>query len=319
LLEVRGASFFCGNLLKYVLLYFCNLNYIITIGVYMMSKKKQSVVISIRLDENTLKAVDLLVESGLESNRSRAVSHFVNVGIQSSGELLKKAGLLADNVAQLRNEMIEAIKVNNLEKVTELISKDSELVNASNSKGETAILMAAYYRTNKIKELLINNGAELNIFEASAIGNTTRVKELLNHSPELIQSFSADGFTLLGLASHFGNEGTVKLLLEYGADVNARSKDGNLNNMALHAAIAGNYEHIVMTLIRSGADINARCEGKWRPGFTPLHVAGYFGRESMIKVLLNHDADRTIVNDNGETAYALAIIKGHQESADLLK
>lgn len=284
-----------------------------------MSKKKQSVVISIRLDENTLKAVDLLVESGLESNRSRAVSHFVNVGIQSSGELLKKAQLLADNVVQLKNEMIEAIKINNLEKVTELITRDSELVNASNSKGETAILMAAYYRANEIRELLINKGAELNIFEASAVGNTTQVKELLINSPDLIYSFSADGFTPLGLASHFGNEETVKLLLDYGADVNARSKDGNLNNMALHAAIAGNYEHIVKTLISCGANINARCEGKWRIGFTPLHVASYFGRESIIKILLKNDADRTVINDNGETAYAIAIIKGHQESADLLK
>ncbi len=68
-----------------------------------------------------------------------------------------------------------------------------------------------------------------------------------------------------------------------------------------------------------GANINARCEGKWRLGFTPLHVASYFGRKSIIKILLKNNADPTVINDNGETAYALAIIQGHQESADLLK
>lgn len=284
-----------------------------------MSKKKQSVVISIRLDDTSLKAVDLLINAGLETNRSRAVAHFLNIGIQSSEELLKKAQLLADNVHQLRNEMIEAVKINNVEKVIDLISRDSDLVNASNSKGETAVLMAAYYRATEIKELLIHNGAELNIFEAAAVGNTTRVKELVGNLPELIATYSIDGFTPLGLACHFGNEETALLLLDCGADVNARSKDGQLNNMAIHAAIAGNFEHITRTLIEYGADVNIKCEGEWRQGFSPLHVAGYFGRESIIKVLLQHHADKKAKNTNGETPYELAITRGHPESAALLK
>lgn len=284
-----------------------------------MSKKKQSVVISIRLDDAALKAVDLLVSSGLETNRSRAVSHFVNAGIKSSDQLLKKAQVIADDVHQLRNEMIEAVKINNIEKVMELIHTDSDLVNASNSKGETAVLMAAYYRSNEIKELLLSNGAELNIYEAAAVGNTARVKELLERSPELPATWSADGFTPLGLAAHFGNEETLKLLLAHGAEVNARSKDGNLNNMAIHAAIAGNFEHIVKMLIEHGADVNARCEGVWREGFNALHVAAFFGRESIIKLFLQHSADKTAKTVSGETPYDLAIMRGHQESAALLK
>ncbi|WP_409342584.1 ankyrin repeat domain-containing protein [Paenibacillus sp. MBLB4367] len=284
-----------------------------------MQNKKQSVVISIRLDEISLRAVDLLIESGLESNRSRAVSHFISAGIKSSEDLLVKAQRLADNVHQLKNEMIEAVKINDLEKVAELINKDAMLVNASNYKGETAVLMSAYYRTNEIKELLISNGAELSIFEAAAVGNIAQLKKLLEKSPELLHSYSIDGFTLLGLASHFGNEETVIFLLDRGAEVNARSKDENLNNMAIHAAIAGNHEHIVRTLIASGADINAKCEGKWRLGYTPLHVAGYLGRDSIIKLLLENNADKTTLNDSGETAYTVAILNRHLESAELLK
>lgn len=284
-----------------------------------MSKKKQSVVISIRLDDAALKAVDLLVSSGLETNRSRAVSHFVNAGILSSEQLLKKAQVIADDVHQLRNEMIEAVKINNIEKVMELIHTDSDLVNASNSKGETAVLMAAYYRSNEIKELLLSNGAELNIYEAAAVGNTARVKELLERSPELPATWSADGFTPLGLAAHFGNEETLKLLLIHGADVNARSKDGNLNNMAIHAAIAGNFEHIVKMLIDHGADVNARCEGVWREGFNALHVAAFFGRAEIVKLLLLHSADKTAETVSGETPYDLAVKRGHPESAALLK
>jgi ankyrin repeat protein len=283
-----------------------------------MAKKKQSIVLSIRLDEDSLKAVDLLVDSGLETNRSRAVSHFLMKGIQSSAELLLKAQLLADNIQQLKTEMIEAVKINNLEKVTALIGQNSTLVNASNSNGETAVLLSAYYRSNEIKELLIEQGANLNIHEAAAVGKTIRVKELLETSEALINSYSIDGFTPLGLASHFGNEETVKLLLDKGADVNIRSKDGNLNNMALHAAIAGNYEQIVRNLIQHDADVNAKCEGKWRMGFTPLHVAAYFGREAILQVLLENSADSNRLTDNQESPYDLAILKGHPEAAALL-
>lgn len=284
-----------------------------------MANKKQSIVVSIRLDDVALKAVDLLVDSGLESNRSRAVTYFINTGIQASGDLLQKAHSLADNVKQLRHQMIEAVKINNVEKVSELINNDLSLVNAKNSLGETAILMAAYYQSQEIKELLLNNGAELNIFEASAVGHTQRAKELLNESPELIGSYSLDGFTPLGLAAHFGNEETVKLLLNYDADVNIRSIDGNLNNMAIHAAIAGNHERIVKLLIEHGADINIKCGGKWRLGFTPLHVAAYFGREPIISMLLEAGADKVAKTDNGETPFNIAMTRGHLESATLLQ
>jgi ankyrin repeat protein len=284
-----------------------------------MPQKKQSVVLSIRLDDISLKAVDLLVESGLESNRSRAVSYLLQAGIQSSQELLQKARILADNVQLLRNQMIDAVKQNNIEQVSRLISQDASLVNASNQRGESAMLMAAYYRSQEIKELLLSSGAELNLFEAAAIGDTDRIRQVLGASPELAATWNADGFTALGLAAHFGNEDAVKLLLEYGADINQRGQDGNLDNMAIHAAIAGNHAHVVKLLLERGADITAKCEGEWRRGFTPLHVAAYFGRDTMIGLLLEAGADKTSVTEQGKTPYDLAIFREHPKSAALLQ
>ncbi|WP_165861350.1 ankyrin repeat domain-containing protein [Paenibacillus paeoniae] len=284
-----------------------------------MPKKKSTAVLSIRLDDEALKAVDLLVESGLESNRSRAVTHFVNMGIRASHDLLVRAQEQADNLQRLRNEMFEAVKLRDIGKVAELIDKDASLVNASNMQGETPVLLAAFMRANDIKELLLQNGAgRLNVFEAAAVGYSLRVRELLDKSPALLNSYSHDGFPLLSLATHFGNTETVELLLSRGVDVNARSRDGSLNNTAIHATVFGGYGHLVDLLIKGGANIHAKCEGELRRGFNVLHVAAYFDHAPLIEKFLSYGADKTEKNDNGETPYELAISLGHTASAELL-
>ncbi|RUS47358.1 ankyrin repeat domain-containing protein [Cohnella sp. AR92] len=285
-----------------------------------MPKRKSTAVLSIRLDDEVLKAVDLLVESGLESNRSRAVVHFVNVGVRASRDLLVRAREQADNLQRLKSEMFEAVKHRDIDKVAELIHRDASLVNASSPQGETPVLMAALLRANDIKELLLQNGAgRLNVFEAAAVGYNSRVEELLNQSPQMLNSYSHDGFPLLSLAVHFGNTETVELLLSRGVDVHARSRDGSLNNKAIHATVFGGYGHLVDLLMEHGADIHAKCEGELRKGFNVLHVAAYFDKAPLIEKFLGYGADKTEKNANGETPYELAVSLGHTASAELLR
>ncbi|MHA7966339.1 ankyrin repeat domain-containing protein [Paenibacillus sp. CAU 1782] len=284
-----------------------------------MSKKKNTAVLSIRLQEEAVKAVDLLVESGLESNRSRAVAHFVNVGVQASHELLLRAREQADNLLRLRNEMLEAVKLRDIGKVDELISRDATLINASNQKGETPVLLAVFLRANDIKELLLQKGlGKLNVFEAAAVGYTSRLKELLDQSPDLIDSYGYDGFPLLSLAAHFGHSEVVELLLERGANIHARSRDGSLNNLAIHATIFGGYGHLVDLLIQKGADIHALCEGELRKGYNVLHVAAYFDKPLLIQKFIGYGADKSAVNGIGQTPRELALSLGHAACADLL-
>lgn len=71
----------------------------------MMSKKsKRSIVISVRLDDTSLAAVDLLVNSGLAQSRSEAASQFIGIGVQSSGALIVKAKVLEENVRVLKKK-----------------------------------------------------------------------------------------------------------------------------------------------------------------------------------------------------------------------
>jgi ankyrin repeat protein len=284
-----------------------------------MSKKlNRNVVISVRLDETTLAAVDLLVNAGLAQSRSEAASQFIGFGVQSSEDLIIKAKALEENVRTLKNEMLEAVKSKNLDKVKHLLEMDEKLKDARSDDGQTAVLMAAYYRANEIKELLLQKGAELNLYEAATVGNTPRVREILSESPKLINSHSFDGYTPLGLAAHFGNEETAVYLLQQGAELNLKSKDGKLNNTALHASIAGNHISIVKLLLQHGADMNSACEGELRKGFTPLHVAAHFNRTEMVRLLLQHGADPLILNSQSQTPAEYALTKGNAEIAEII-
>jgi ankyrin repeat protein len=64
----------------------------------------------------------------------------------------------------------------------------------------------------------------------------------LEANPVLANTENEDGLTPLGFAAHYGQLNIVKLLLNYGADVDARSRSKISyipSNTALHAAIAG--------------------------------------------------------------------------------
>ncbi|CAG7632225.1 hypothetical protein PAESOLCIP111_03359 [Paenibacillus solanacearum] len=284
-----------------------------------MSKKtKKTTVLSVRLDETTLAAVDLLVHAGIAQSRSEAASQLITIGVQHSEALLLKAKALEENVRRLRHEMLDAVKSKSLDKVKQLLAMDATLKNAAAENGQTAILTAAYSRASDIQELLLHSGAELNLFEAAAVGQTARVRELSEADAGLVNSHSFDGYTPLGLAAHFGHEETAAYLIDAGADTDLRSRDGKLNNMPLHASIAGNHPALTRLLLANGADPNARCEGEVRRGFTPLHVAAHFNRLEAADPLLAHGADPLLRNDDALTAAEYALAKGHTEFAERL-
>ena len=75
-----------------------------------------------------------------------------------------------------------------------------------------------------------------------------------------------DGFTPLHLAAYGDNMELAKLLIDSGADLEAKNENGET---PLHLAAWGDNIEIAKFLIDSGADVNA----KTNYGFTPLHRA----------------------------------------------
>jgi ankyrin repeat protein len=87
-------------------------------------------------------------------------------------------------------------------------------------------------------------------------------------------------------AAHHGLTNTVLKFLDLGANVQA-TLDKDKSATALHLASKSGYLVIVEILIQSGADINARTS----KGVIPLHGAVVRGHEHITRVLLESGAD----------------------------
>jgi uncharacterized protein len=102
----------------------------------------------------------------------------------------------------------------------------------------------------------------------------------------------------------------VRTLLEHGADVRSTSRNA-MRVQPLHAAIAAGSAEVAGLLLDEGADVNARQQA----GYTPLMGAAAAGREDLVELLLAHGATVAAVSDEGKTAAGVARERGHQDLA----
>jgi uncharacterized protein len=214
----------------------------------------------------------------------------------------------------VKKEFFKAVTEGDIAKVKALLRKDSSLASAVDEKGTSALLKAIYYGKKPVVDLLLSRGIKLNIFEASATGQTARVNEFLKQDKSLLNAYSPDGFYPLGLAIFFANRETAETLLQAGADVNQVAKNG-MKVAPIHSAAASKQLDIARRLLELGANVNARQEN----GLTALHEVAATGQIEFAKLLLAHNADVNAKTDAGKTPLMFAIAAGQPEMANLLR
>ena len=154
---------------------------------------------------------------------------------------------------------------------------------------DSEVLQALYTGDQAKADELLKANPQLDIFEAAAVGKTDRVGELLGGDPSLANAWAKDGFQPLGLASFFGHVDTARALVEAGAEVNSASRN-DFKVMPLHSACAASdaqtrYE-LAQLLLEHGADPNARQQDE----FTPLMEARQNKDERLEQLLVEHGA-----------------------------
>jgi uncharacterized protein len=199
------------------------------------------------------------------------------------------------------NEIFEAIRAGDTARITSLLANDPANAGARNDAGVSAIMQAVYQRQHAIVDLLRQQAGELDIFEASALGDTVRLHSLVRQHPDLVCTYSPDGFTALHLASFFSQPTAVEELLNHGADPNAIATNGS-KLAVINSAAASNNAELVKLLLRGGATPDAQQHG----GFTALHAAAQHNNAEMIQALLDSGADTSLCTDDGKTAADLA-------------
>ncbi|HEY2119052.1 MAG TPA: ankyrin repeat domain-containing protein [Candidatus Acidoferrum sp.] len=211
-------------------------------------------------------------------------------------------------------ELFDAIRAGELSRVKSLLDSEPALASAKNEKGVSAVLFSIYSGRTEIRDLLLAQGAKLELQDAAAAGCLDRVKEVVEENPMRASSFSEDGFPVVALASVFGHFEVARYLAEKGADINAAATNGSGYN-ALTGAVASGHLELVKWLLESSANANY----KYGPGYTPLLTAAANGRLDIIKLLLTHGADPAATTDDGKSALALAVERNHPAIADYLR
>src|SRR6267378_7356960 len=126
-------------------------------------------------------------------------------------------------------DLIAAVRAKDVRAVERLLAEDPALASARSEAGESAVIAAIYGGATEIADLLIQRGADLDVFAAAAAGSLEALERQLASNPKSAGAFAGDGWTPLHLAAFFGHTGAVRLLLERGADPHAMSRNPTAN------------------------------------------------------------------------------------------
>jgi ankyrin repeat protein len=148
------------------------------------------------------------------------------------------------------------------------------------------------------------------LISAIHTGSKSDIEKLLQAKPGIVNAPDQAGSTPLQHAAGFGSLATMKLLLDKGADVNAKNRRAST---PLHWAIPN--EEKVRMLLEHGAAVDT----KQADGRTPLYDAASAGSgNSILKLLLEKGADPNAATANGQTPLMAAAGRGDVEAMRLL-
>ncbi|MFP4288600.1 MAG: ankyrin repeat domain-containing protein [Bacteroidales bacterium] len=213
--------------------------------------------------------------NAVESDNESRVKRFLKKGDNPNGE------------GNPRNIPLIAAAEKNLYHMVQLLVENKANINIQNHIGFTPLMEATIQRNNRIMTYLIRNDANLEIK-------------------------ANNGATALMVAVNADNIRGARLLLEANANPNISDIEGNTPLMK--TINLGKNPDMIALLVEFGADVNA----KGLDGTPVLMAYPYRDRIPVYKELIAHEADLNITNAEGQTPLIKAVLEGNLEMVKIL-
>ena len=254
--------------------------------------------------------------------------------------------------AAASQEVFEAARNGNFEKVKELVEKASKLIAEKANNGETLLHIAASSGNNEITEWLISKGADIEAKDNA--NNTPLTNAISNRNLETVKTLVEKGVNLnnrglwnrlpIQIAAIFASKEIVDYLIEKGADIPVEQehvsnqllnyscsrgleklfekllekginiKVNQYTGNLLHLAAEGGSQKIVDVLLEKGFQVMSVNEFGW----TPLHCAAEKGNLKVVELLISKGADINYRTKSGKTPYNLADFFGQKSVREFL-
>lgn len=179
-----------------------------------------------------------------------------------------------DNIAILRAYEIhdEVVLFDDLDKLRTYLEEGGDPNAVSNNgSGDSLLYLATLLNKQDMIQLLVEWGAQHDIFSAVVLGNTDAVRSYLD-AGKPVDATDGEGHTLLHIAirRYADDDDLIGLLIDQGADVNICTID---NKNPLHTAIDCELPlSVIKTIVNAGADLSIKDYVDCR---TPLDTAKY--------------------------------------------
>ncbi|WP_309722964.1 ankyrin repeat domain-containing protein [Armatimonas sp.] len=244
-------------------------------------------------------------ESGMDVRTGRApVKGIVDALLKAGTPVNAKS---KDGITPL----MAAVRAQHEEAARWLVSAGADL-RPADEVGGTALTMALWYEhcSRKFADFLLQKGSPVSLWDALWLGDTAKALRLVESAN--VKAVGPNNYTYLHLAAELGSLPVAQRLLARGAVVSVRDKNGFT---PVHKAIGGGpdlvrivsrpswhaygptqgRESLLMLLLKSGANCDARSTSSRGGEYTPLGCAILAERPELMRVLLKAGA-----NPNGE-------------------
>ncbi len=214
-----------------------------------------------------------------------------------------------------KTALITAIEKGQSSTALELLEKGANV--SEGYGGEAPIQMAARLGQKEVVEQLLAKGADpmtKNTYGVTCLhlASTRPIAEIFVEKGIDVNVKSVYRECPLHLAAERGNADVVEFLLEKGADVKARAKDGDI--MPLNYA---STRQVAALLESNGAPVKGE-SNSWGRNTPPIYSAALAGRTEVVEFLIEKGADLNAKPYSGQTPIAAAAEKGHTEVVELL-